>query len=99
MNACEKMIIAKMNLRGRRGWSVQVQTDHILREMRMERHHVEQPYLVVVWHPAIGTMGEEWCATLKEARFVQLRCKNVSFRNDKNCVVSVYDRKTKIQIF
>ena len=88
MNACEKMQIARLNLRAGRGRSLADQTRIALKQLRRERNTRVATYVVMI-------DGASCACTysLRQARLWQLR----SARN--GCECGVYDSKTGIQIY
>lgn len=95
MNACEKMQIAKMTLRPGRGRNLKTLTDMALKEMRKERNSIPCPYVVELWHWSVGVVERILCTSLREARFQQLRIKNLH----KDYEVAVCDSKTMVALF
>ena len=91
MNACEKMLIAKMNLRPGRGRDLKAKTDMALIEMRRERNYTSCPYVVEVWHWSVGVVDRVYCTTWNGARFQQLRAYHLH-----GCKATVLDSKTGI---
>lgn len=91
MNSCEKIQIAKLNLKPCRGRSVEYFTRVALQRMRAERNNDSMPFALVDAENRkieYGTVGN-----LRKARFEQLRAKALHGVN-----MIVCDRKTMIQI-
>lgn len=93
MNSCEKMQIAKINLRPGRGRDLKTLTDIALRELRAERKCYGFKYDVVDeaggMYNLLGQFG-----SLRQARFWQLRVKALYGLDLK-----VLDTKTLVRIF
>lgn len=93
MNACEKMQIARMNLRAGRGRSIEYLTEEALRQLRRTRKADFGLFSVEVIDITGLPVLCNNTNSLHQARFWQLRIMQ------KGVTCAVFDNKTGIQIY
>ena len=95
MNSCEKMQIARMNLRPGRGRDLSHLTRLALQTLRQRRQFMPEPYALedlnripTLYEVKYGTLD-----TLKKARFHQLRARQLY-----GLELAVVDSRTRIRL-